>query len=478
MERTSRLGESATHLGWISVLLVAVSLLSPAFSQNSVNQPTERLRVLVGKSLVINSPEPLVRVSVTNPDVASAISITERQVLIHGLRPGSVTLLLWNEQEQAQSFDLDVQLDVGAARETLAEVIPGETIEVRQSGQSLVLTGQVGSEAEQQQAEAVAKTYSTGVVNLLSIRENRDVVLLQVKVAEVDRSTLNELGATVFTTGAGNTFASASTQQFGSITAQTGDIGGASGGGSQNQSQVSDASNGGSALGSTVRLTDLMNLFLFRPDLNVGAVVRALDQKNLLQILAEPNLLALNGREASFLAGGEFPFPVVQGGGSYQAVTIQFREFGVRVNFTPQIQGDGMIRLKVIPEVSALDFANSLTIAGFTVPALSTRRAETEVELRDGQSFAIAGLIDNRVRETISKVPGLGDIPLLGKLFRSRSVDKANTELLVLVTPQLVKGVESPQAPELPFPADFLNKEGFDEERNPDLKPESPGGQP
>jgi pilus assembly protein CpaC len=420
----------------------------------------------------------LVRVSVTNPDIASAVTVTERQVLIHGQQPGSVTLLLWNEQEQVQSFDLDVQLDVANARETLARLIPEEQIEIRQSGQALVLTGEVKSESQQQQAEAVAKTYASEVVNMLSIRENSAVVLLQVKIAEVDRSALNEFGISLFSTGAGNTIGATSTQQFGQLGAGVGQIPVRTRDPGLPNTAANAIGAANTGFGSVIGLSDLMNIFLFRPDLNLGTVIRALDQQSLLQILAEPNVLAMNGRQASFLAGGEFPFPVVQGGGAFQAVTIEFREFGVRVNFTPQIQNDEMIRLKVAPEVSALDFSNALTISGFIVPALTTRKAETEVELKNGQSFAIAGLIDNRLVEVVSKVPGLGDIPLLGRLFKSRSVNQANTELLVIVTPQLVSAVDPSQVPSLPFPASFLDTEGFDARWQPDEGQEAPDDQP
>ena len=197
--------------------------------------------------------------------------------------------------------------------------------------------------------------------------------------------------------------------------------------------------------------------------MNLALAIRALEQRNVLQILAEPNVLALNGREASFLAGGEFPFPVVQGGTNFTAVTIQFKEFGVRLNFTPNIQDDGTILLKVAPEVSALDFANALAVSGFLVPALSTWRVETEVALRDGQSFAIAGLIDNRLTEIASKVPFLGDIPFIGKLFQSRSLNRSNTELLLMVTPKLVEVLESGEIPATPdFPEPFLDPDQFD----------------
>jgi pilus assembly protein CpaC len=210
-------------------------------------------------------------------------------------------------------------------------------------------------------------------------------------------------------------------------------------------------------------LGNLLNIFLFRPDANLGVTIRALQQRNLLEILAEPNVLALDGHEASFLAGGEFPFPIVQGGVN-TAVTIVFKEFGVRLRFTPNIQEDGTILLKVAPEVSSLDFANALTISGFLIPALSTRRAETEVVLRDGQSFAIAGLIDNRLADIASKIPLLGDIPFLGKLFKSRSTNSSQTELLVMVTPRLVRPLEPNGVPTIPkFPIPFIDPEEFDQ---------------
>jgi pilus assembly protein CpaC len=190
-------------------------------------------------------------------------------------------------------------------------------------------------------------------------------------------------------------------------------------------------------------------------------VIEALQTKNLLQILAEPNLIAVNGKKASFLAGGQFPFPIVQPGAGFTAVTISFKEFGVRLEFTPVIMPNGNIHLTVAPEVSTLDFADALTISGFTVPALSTRKAETEFELRDGQSFVIAGLIDNRVTDIWNKVPGLGDIPILGAFFKSKSLQKSNSELMVLCTVHRVSpNTEAPPGPKQPQP--FINNDKFD----------------
>jgi len=208
-------------------------------------------------------------------------------------------------------------------------------------------------------------------------------------------------------------------------------------------------------------MNDLMNVFLFRTDINLGAVVRALQQKNVLQILAEPNLIAVNGKEASFLAGGEFPFPVVQGTAGLNSVTIQFKEFGVRLRFTPVIMPNGNIHLQVKPEVSTLDFANGLTISGFVIPSLNTRRAETEFEIKDGQSFVIAGLLDNRLTNNGSKVPGLGDIPILGTFFKSKNLNKSTDELMVLVTAKRVS--PSDTVPTLQkFPQKFLDPSKFD----------------
>src|SRR5437016_12908298 len=271
--------------------------------------------------------------------------------------------------------------------------------------------------------------------------------MLQVKFATVDRSTLSQFGINFFSVN-NRLVGSATTQQF-----QFPRIG---------QLQFSQGPNGQQQLGNeTVSVSDLLNLFAFRPDLNFGATLRLLQSQNLLEILAEPNLITVSGREASFLAGGEFPFPVITNTGtgaqSAPTVTIQFREFGVRLYFTPTVEPNGLIHLKVRPEVSSLDFANALTIQEFLIPAISTRRAETEVDLREGESFAIAGLMDNRVTQIVSKIPGIGDLPVIGHLFRTRDTQKSNTELLVLITPNFVKPFSAGDTPPLPqFPEGFL----------------------
>jgi pilus assembly protein CpaC len=272
-------------------------------------------------------------------------------------------------------------------------------------------------------------------------------VLLQVKFAEVDRTALTQLGTNFISTGATNTIGTVTTGQFGGFGPQSITPGG--------QSATGNATTGSTAI------NNVLNLFVFRPDINFGTVIEALESKNLLQILAEPNLIAVNGKEASFLAGGQFPFPIVQPGNGFTAVTISFKEFGVKLQFTPVITPNGNIHLKVAPEVSTLDFANALSISGFTVPALSTRKAETEFELQDGQSFVIAGLMDNRVTDIYSKVPGLGDIPILGNFFRSKSSQRSNSELMVLCTVRRISpSTEAPTLPKDPKP--FLDNSKFD----------------
>src|SRR4029077_6802905 len=224
-------------------------------------------------------------------------------------------------------------------------------------------------------------------------------------------------------------------------------------------------------IGSNFGVSSLLNIFLFRPDINLAATIQALRENNVLQILAEPNLLPASGKDASFLAGGEFPFPVIQstgGSGSFPAITIQFKEFGVRLNFTPTLRADGLIHLKVSPEVSSLDFSNALTIQGFVIPALSTRRVTSEMDLKDGQSFAIAGLVDNTVTTTMEKIPGIGDIPILGRLFQSKSVNKSKDELVVLVTPRIVLPLAPDQVPPGPaFPVPFLGPVGSEQQKAP-----------
>ena len=406
------------------------------------NQSAAPLRVMVGKSLLINTTERIKRVSVTDATIADPLVVAPTQILVHGRAPGEVSLLIWDELERSRSFDLRVDVDVSAAAEEERRVFPDEQIAVTPSRSAIVLSGHVSTEDVAKRAGMIADAYSKNVVNVLTFGPvGAQEVLLEVKFAEVDRTAVTQLGINLFAPGLGNTIAQTQTGQFGSIT--------------------TTRPTATTPTPPTVNISDFLNVFVTRTDVNVGAVIKAMQQKNLLQILAEPNLIAVNGKEASFLAGGEFPFPVVQPGNGINAVTIQFREFGVRLKFTPVIMPNGNIHLKVVPEVSTLDFANGLTISGFNVPALSTRRADTEFELQDGQSFVIAGLMDNRVTNIYNKIPGLGDIPILGNFFKSKSTTKSNAELMVLCTVRRVSpSTQPPATPANPKP--FLDKNKFD----------------
>jgi pilus assembly protein CpaC len=273
-------------------------------------------------------------------------------------------------------------------------------------------------------------------------------ILLKVRFASVDRSVSTDLGLNVFSTGATNTIGRVTTGQF----------------------PAPGVTTAGGGTASTFTLTDALNIFLFRPDLNLGALLKNLETKGLVQVLAEPNVLAINGKQANFLAGGEFPYPILQGGGAVSAVTIAFREFGVRINFLPTLTPRGTLHLELAPEVSALDFANGLTFQGFNVPALTVRRVHTSIELQPGQSFAIGGLIDNRLTETAEKLIGFGDIPIIGRLFRSRSVRRDNTELIVMITPELVRPIPAGQpTPQLNFPKAFLQVNSPQPPRTPGM---------
>jgi pilus assembly protein CpaC len=414
----------------------------PAAAQESEGPQT--LHLLVGRSLVISSPTRIKRISLADPNIAEAIVVSPTQVLVNGKTPGGVSLLLWDEADQSQAFEVSVDIDVLGLSQKIHEVFPTEDVHIETSKDVIMLSGKISSTAVADKILEVVKNSSPKVTSLMQVPlpPANGEILLEVKFAELDRSVLSQLGVNLFSTGATNTVGTTTTGQFGSF----------------GQQQIHDFfPSPGVPFSSQQTINDVLNLFLFRPDIHLGAVIKALEQKNVLQILAEPNLLTENDKEASFLAGGEFPFPIVQPGQGFTAVTITFKEFGVRLNFKPTLTADGKIHLHVRPEVSSLDFSNALTISGFVIPALSTRRVETDMTLEDGQSFAIAGLVDDRVTKTLQKVPGLGDLPIFGKLFQSRGINSSKNELLVLVTPRIVQPVSADKAPKGPaFPEPFL----------------------
>ena len=394
-------------------------------SQDSAND----LSVAVGKSVVLDLARPVTRIVVGLGNFAEATAVSPTQVLVNGEAPGETTLILWDNSGGRQFFNVTVHAStfgvndkVESVRRELRTELPGQDVRISSESGNIFLRGTVPDLTSSNRAVAIASTAGK-VVNLLDVNlpKQQRQILLKVKFASVDRSKELQLGMNLFSTGFGNTIGTLSTGQFSppSVTVPT----------------------PGAPI--TTTLSNALNLFAFYPGINLGATIEALSQKGLVQVLAEPNVLAEDGKQASFLAGGEYPFPMVQGAGvgGASAITIMFKEYGVRLNFLPNITPRGTIRLQVAPEVSALDFADAVQIAGFLEPAITIRRVKTEVELSDGQSFAIGGLLDNRDNEAYQKIPFLGDIPIIGKFFQSMSRTKSNTELIVIVTPEIVDPV-------------------------------------
>lgn len=413
------------------------------------------MHILVGHSIVIRTEARLKRVLVGNSAVLTTSTTAPNEVVVTATAPGSSSLVLWHENNQSRIIETYADVDVTMLRDAIQQNFPREAIHVEAEEGRIILSGAASTQPVVDQIVKMAAPFSGAIVNSIRIvpRPRQKQVLVKVRFAEVDRSKLDAFGINLLSTGAANTVGAVSTQQFGSV-----------GLGNQNRltSSIGQPVQG---FGSSVTLSDLLNIFVFRPDINLGATIRDLEQKNVLQILAEPNLLAMSGEAARFIAGGELPYPIVQpGAGGVSTVTITFRPFGVKLDFTGTIENDDTISLKVAPEVSSLDYANAVTVSGFTLPAISTRRAETIVELKSGQSFAIAGLLDQRTTAQLSKVPGIGDVPILGLLFRSKSVNKSNTELVVIVTPTVVDPLATAaSAPEVPkTPMKTLDPGQFD----------------
>ena len=442
-------------------LMFGALLACPATwgAQQSLGPAAEPLHIIVGKSVVITLETRLKRILLSNPAVIDALPTNPTQLVVEAKTPGSSSLILWDESGASRMLDVTVDLDVSSLRAAIDQAYPGRAVSVEADGDRLILRGRVPSQRAEDNLVKMAGFYSKDVVDSLDqpVTHPRQI-LLEVKVAEVDRTRLDQLGFNFLSTGGANTIGTLSTEQFGPP----------SSGSIPPSSTISSTGTGSSSssTGTSFGVSDLLNIFIFRPDLNFGATIRDLEQHQVLQILAEPNLLALSGAKASFLAGGEFPFPVVQGGQNLGVVTIQFQPFGVKLEFVGTIADDDTVHLKVAPEVSSLDFSNAVTISGFTVPALNTRRAETEIELRNGQSFAVGGLLNEQTTVQMSKIPGIADVPILGKLFQSRSIQKSRTELVVLVTPRIVdpvhSGAQMSSTPALAMPS--LDMKKFDQD--------------
>lgn len=409
--------------------------------------PAKDMTLTVGRGELIQFDGDVKTVAASEPKIADVVVVSPREVMVNAKGIGKATIVVWEDRALPRRYNVSVvgdAQDYDVIRKAVKDAVGDSAVTVQGNIETMVLSGAVKSPEESKRAEAIASTYSKKVVNLLTVPPDADPrqILLEVKFASIDRSALQEVGFN-FVSRNQKMLGLGTTQQYATPRF------------SQLQFQNQEFSN------STLNFSDLLNLFVFRPDLNLGATIRAMQSRNLLQMLAEPNLLAMEGKQASFLAGGEFPFPTLTatstGGATAPVVTVQFKKFGIQLDFTPTVTPSGAIHLKVRPQVSALDYANAVTLQGFLIPAVATRVAETEVILKDGESFAVAGLIDNRVVQSLSRVKWLGDVPILGQLFRSRSIRKSNDELLVVVTPRFVRPVPAGEKVALPdMVEDFL----------------------
>lgn len=435
-------------------VLTVAGLSSPALraqtsqpTQNASRQEASReLSVAVGKTALIDFNRPVTRVALGLGDIAEVNAVSPTEVLVNGKAPGSTSLIVWEQGGSRQFFNLTVhnsrfssEDNLTTLRRELNTVLPGQNITPSIANGIVYLRGTVKDLGSSERAVQIASNMGK-VVNMLyvAVPPSPPQILLKVRFCSVDRNLEKQLGINIFSTGATNTIGTITTGQF---------------------SPPSVSLPSGATGTAAATISDALNISVFRPDLNLGATLRALETRGLVESLAEPNIIAEDGKEASFLAGGQYPYPTVQGTGTGAggAVTISFKEYGIRLSFIPTITPRGTIRLQLAPEVSALDFANSIQLSGFNVPAISMRRVKTEVELEDRQSFVIGGLLDNTESQTFQKIPFLGDIPVLGKFFQSIQRNKNNTELIVIVTPEIVPPIPAGQPlPALKYPVPFM----------------------
>lgn len=432
-------------------------MAAQAATQTSRQDAANELSLTVGRSVLLDTAEPVERVAVGLGDFAEAQAITPTEIMVNGKAPGETTLILWEKGGNREFFNVTVLASAAAAtghldgiRRELRAELPGQDVKVAQENGSVFLRGTVSDLTSSDRAVAIAGAAGK-VVNLLNVKvpQSKPQILLKVVFASVDRTKSKQLGINLFTNGLGNTYGAVSTGQFNPV------------------QELPDSSG---ALKTT--LSNDLNLFAFFPGLDLGATIQALENKGLVQVLSEPNVLTEDGKQGSLLAGGEYPFPVIQGtSGGGPTVTIMFKEYGVRLNFIPTITPRGTIHLQVAPEVSSLDFTNAVTVDGFQVPAISVRRVKSEVELSQGQSFAIGGLLDNRTTETLMKIPYISNLPILGKFFQSISKTKSNSELIVIVTPELVQPAPAGSVPLPKFPEAFLPPNSATAMHQPDGNP-------
>ncbi len=426
-----RIGLAVIILAIFFALLGAVRA-SAVQEETSAKPRGKSVAVYANQSVLINCPFPIKRVSIAKPEIADVEVVTPLQMVVIGKSAGTTTLVYWSEQEVPTTVDVVVGIYVEQVHENLKKIAPDAKFEVTASGDTLVLSGTVSSEMVQNRLVEAAKANVKNVVNLLKV-EKLEQVLLQIRVAEVDRSLAKELGFNMLfqPTISGGTYRGALNPPA-SFSPLTGTI--------------RDLATPDGTLG------DLSNIFVATPGgtPKFAALVRVLHDKGALKTLAEPNLVVASGAEGKFLVGGEFPIVYSTAAAGATSVSVVYKEFGVRLGFQPKIASNGDIYLKLAQEVSQLDFANAVVLSGFRIPALKSRKAESSLQLADGQTFVLAGLINNEVSRQVSKIPVLGDIPILGALFRSTRFSNDETELMVMVTPKIVRPLNKDEIPSLP----------------------------
>jgi pilus assembly protein CpaC len=395
--------------GWLLAIVAAVWLTPDgAAGQQVLSQAERTITVAQGASALLTRPTTLERVSIADEGIATATVLSPREILINGVGVGTTSLLVWAEGDVVRLYNIEVQADVQALQRQIDTLYPDHDIVVTTAGNTLIVSGVVRDPVVVRRTMELANNTGAQVVNNLQAPAPEQI-LLHVEFAEVDRQVVKRFSSDLLFLNP---------QNYDNL-------------GSDDLWSIETLSEG------------IVNFTVLGDDAAFDAFLTALKTTGQFKNLAEPNLIALEGQEATFLAGGEFPYPAIQSGGggavASNAVTVQFREFGIRLRFTPNVTNTGNVRLSVAPEVSTLDFGTGLTFGGFQVPSLITRRVETEVELRPGQHLAIAGLIDNGWQTTVDKIPVLGDIPIIGVFFRSQAARQRQTELLVLITPHIVE---------------------------------------
>lgn len=388
---------------------------------------TKQLHVMANQSVLLDSSFVIRRVSIARPETADVMVVSPRQMVVIGKSFGTTTLVYWSQEEVANTVEVIVGINLDLVRDDLRKIAPGETFEVSAAGDTLVLTGTVGDNVVQTRLLEGARAHVKNVVNLLRVQK-LEQVLLQVRVSEVNRSMAKELGFNFLFEG--NTLRG-NISPPGNFNPMFGDASAVPG----------------------VAFTDALQAFVAKPGAfpDFAVFLRALHEKGGLKTLAEPNIVVANGSAGNFLVGGEFPVIIQTSSGGGTSPTVSYKEFGIILTFQPKISPNGEIFLNVSQEVSELDFPNGVVLSGFRIPALKSRKAESGLQLADGQTFVLAGLLDNKVQKTVSKIPLLGDIPILGALFRSTRYSNSETELMVMVTPKIVRPLNKDEIPTLPF---------------------------